>query len=181
MLAKRILPCLDVKAGRVVKGVNFVDLKDAGDPVELAQVYNLAREAMGFNQARGDTLNVVNAPFDIADVEEVAGLPAWKDPALQSLAKEIIKYLLIGGLLVYLVLGVLRPMIGELAAIGASSAVVESAAATQAMEAAEGGDVVTLGVRKPHSYEEDLTMVKDLAKQDPKIMANVVKDWVNKE
>ncbi len=42
MLAKRILPCLDVKAGRVVKGVNFVDLKDAGDPVELAQVYNAA-------------------------------------------------------------------------------------------------------------------------------------------
>lgn len=40
MLAKRILPCLDVKAGRVVKGVNFVDLKDAGDPVELAAAYN---------------------------------------------------------------------------------------------------------------------------------------------
>lgn len=40
MLAKRILPCLDVKAGRVVKGVNFVNLIDAGDPVELAQVYN---------------------------------------------------------------------------------------------------------------------------------------------
>ena len=40
MLAKRILPCLDVRAGRVVKGVNFVDLRDAGDPVELAQVYN---------------------------------------------------------------------------------------------------------------------------------------------
>lgn len=42
MLAKRILPCLDVKAGRVVKGVKFVDLKDAGDPVALAQVYNQA-------------------------------------------------------------------------------------------------------------------------------------------
>jgi cyclase len=40
MLAKRILPCLDVKAGRVVKGVNFVNLQDAGDPVELAQAYN---------------------------------------------------------------------------------------------------------------------------------------------
>lgn len=40
MLAKRILPCLDVKAGRVVKGTNFVALKDAGDPVELAKVYN---------------------------------------------------------------------------------------------------------------------------------------------
>lgn len=42
MLAKRILPCLDVQAGRVVKGINFVDLKDAGDPVELAQAYNEA-------------------------------------------------------------------------------------------------------------------------------------------
>jgi cyclase len=42
MLAKRILPCLDVKAGRVVKGVNFVNLRDAGDPVELAQLYNQA-------------------------------------------------------------------------------------------------------------------------------------------
>ena len=42
MLAKRILPCLDVKAGRVVKGINFVNLRDAGDPVELAQAYNEA-------------------------------------------------------------------------------------------------------------------------------------------
>jgi cyclase len=40
MLAKRILPCLDVRAGRVVKGINFVNLQDAGDPVELAKVYN---------------------------------------------------------------------------------------------------------------------------------------------
>ena len=40
MLAKRIIPCLDVKAGRVVKGVNFVGLRDAGDPVELAKMYN---------------------------------------------------------------------------------------------------------------------------------------------
>jgi len=40
MLAKRIIPCLDVTAGRVVKGVNFVNLRDAGDPVELAARYN---------------------------------------------------------------------------------------------------------------------------------------------
>ncbi len=42
MLAKRIIPCLDVKNGRVVKGVNFVDLIDAGDPVAQAQVYDEA-------------------------------------------------------------------------------------------------------------------------------------------
>ncbi|MDY3618662.1 imidazole glycerol phosphate synthase subunit HisF [Agathobaculum sp.] len=40
MLAKRIIPCLDVKDGRVVKGVNFVSLRDAGDPVELAKFYS---------------------------------------------------------------------------------------------------------------------------------------------
>lgn len=39
MLTKRIIPCLDIKNGRTVKGVNFVDLKDAGDPVELAEIY----------------------------------------------------------------------------------------------------------------------------------------------
>ena len=40
MLAKRIIPCLDVTAGRVVKGINFVELRDAGDPVEIAARYN---------------------------------------------------------------------------------------------------------------------------------------------
>ena len=42
MFTKRIIPCLDVKDGRVVKGVNFVDLKDAGDPVEVASIYDKA-------------------------------------------------------------------------------------------------------------------------------------------
>ena len=40
MLTKRIIPCLDVDAGRVVKGVSFVDLRDAGDPAELASFYD---------------------------------------------------------------------------------------------------------------------------------------------
>ena len=43
-LAKRIIPCLDVAGGRVVKGVNFLDLKDAGDPVDLAKRYDQDRK-----------------------------------------------------------------------------------------------------------------------------------------
>lgn len=43
MLAKRIIPCLDINKGRVVKGVNFVNLIDAGDPVEIAKTYNVMR------------------------------------------------------------------------------------------------------------------------------------------
>jgi cyclase len=46
MLAKRIIPCMDIKDGRVVKGVNFVNLRDAGDPVEQAQIY----ERMGADE-----------------------------------------------------------------------------------------------------------------------------------
>ena len=40
MITKRIIPCLDVDRGRVVKGVHFIDIKDAGDPVELAAFYD---------------------------------------------------------------------------------------------------------------------------------------------
>tara|TARA_B110000285_G_scaffold233792_1_gene308673 strand:- start:520 stop:690 length:171 start_codon:yes stop_codon:yes gene_type:complete len=40
MLKNRIIPCLDVKNGRVVKGINFIDLQDAGDPVEQAKIYS---------------------------------------------------------------------------------------------------------------------------------------------
>ncbi len=42
MLAKRIIPCMDIANGRIVKGVNFVNLRDAGDPVEQAQIYDQA-------------------------------------------------------------------------------------------------------------------------------------------
>ena len=45
MFTKRIIPCLDVNNGRVVKGVNFVNLRDAGDPVEIAAAYDKARMA----------------------------------------------------------------------------------------------------------------------------------------
>ena len=40
MLKTRIIPCLDVKDGRVVKGINFIDLIDAGDPIEVAKIYD---------------------------------------------------------------------------------------------------------------------------------------------
>ena len=66
MLAKRIIPCLDIKNGRVVKGVSFVDLVDAGDPVECAKAYyeNGADELVllditATHEARGTMLDVV--------------------------------------------------------------------------------------------------------------------------
>jgi cyclase len=78
-LAKRIIPCLDVKDGRTVKGVNFIDLKDAGDPVELAVQYsNQGADELVFldisatNEGRKtmidlvkDIANNINIPFTI--------------------------------------------------------------------------------------------------------------------
>ena len=61
MLAKRIIPCLDIRDGRVVKGVNFVDIRDAGDPVEAAVRYN---------EAGADELVLldINASYTIYDL-----------------------------------------------------------------------------------------------------------------
>ncbi|HLW26102.1 MAG TPA: imidazole glycerol phosphate synthase subunit HisF [Kiloniellales bacterium] len=68
MLKARIIPCLDVKDGRVVKGVNFVDLRDAGDPVEQARIYDAAGadelcflDITASHEKRGTILEVVQA------------------------------------------------------------------------------------------------------------------------
>lgn len=187
------LPAGTVKRLSVAVVVNHKALRDRRGKVsyeplgreELARIENLVREAVGYNQARGDTINVVNAPFDVAETVEVAPLPLWQDPALQALARDVVKYLLIVGLLAYLVLGVIKPMLRELIAVGSSAPargpLTGEAVAGEAALVGEAGEVVTLGRGRPHSYEEDLKLVKDMAKQDPKIVANVVKDWVNKE
>lgn len=67
MLAKRIIPCLDIKDGRVVKGVNFVNLRDAGDPVEQARLYDaqgadelVFLDISATNEARKTTLELVS-------------------------------------------------------------------------------------------------------------------------
>jgi imidazole glycerol-phosphate synthase subunit HisF len=71
MLAKRIIPCFDVANGRVVKGVNFVNLRDAGDPVAQARVYNDQRadelvflDIMASHEGRGTTLEMARAVAD---------------------------------------------------------------------------------------------------------------------
>lgn len=67
MLCKRIIPCLDLKGGRVVKGINFVDLTDAGDPVETAKIYNemgadevVFLDILASHEGRGTQLDLVS-------------------------------------------------------------------------------------------------------------------------
>jgi len=72
MLAKRIIPCLDVRGGRVVKGVNFVNIRDAGDPVECAQKYDAEGadeitflDITASHESRGIILDVVRRTADV--------------------------------------------------------------------------------------------------------------------
>ncbi|MBE6816594.1 MAG: imidazole glycerol phosphate synthase subunit HisF [Ruminococcaceae bacterium] len=71
MYAKRIIPCLDVKNGRVVKGVSFVDIRDAGDPVECAKIYDkegadelVLLDIMASHEGRGTMLDIVERVAD---------------------------------------------------------------------------------------------------------------------
>lgn len=145
-------------------------------PPELTQLQNLVKEAMGFNQARGDTLNVVNAVFNVAEAEEIPALPIWQDPANLALAKEVGKNLMIAGLLFYLVFGVIRPILRDLAQPGGRKAAGEEG--EEDMERAEISSEAAARAAQVASYEDNLRAAKELAKQDPRVVASVVKDWV---
>jgi len=80
MLAKRIIPCLDVSNGRVVKGVNFMDLRDAGDQVEQARVYDAARadelvflDITATHEKRDTVRNMVRAVADTVFIPFTVG------------------------------------------------------------------------------------------------------------
>jgi cyclase len=81
MLAKRIIPCLDVTGGRVVKGVNFVELRDAGDPVEIAARYN---------EQGADELTFL----DITATSDARGLLL---PIIEAVASQVFIPLTVGG------------------------------------------------------------------------------------
>jgi cyclase len=80
MLAKRIIPCLDIKDGRVVKGVNFLNLRDAGDAVEQAQIYDAARadelvflDITATHERRDTVRNMVRAVADTVFIPFTVG------------------------------------------------------------------------------------------------------------
>lgn len=146
--------------------ISFKPLSQA----ELTQVNDLVREAMGYNKERGDTLNVVNSPFSIAEPEVIPETPFWKKPETVLLAKETGKHLLIAAVLLYLAFGVLRPLLKNLAQARPATPVLPEAMQDQA---------AALRNQMNLSYEQQLVAAKQLAQQEPKLVANVVKDWMS--
>ena len=148
MLAKRIIPCLDVANGRVVKGVNFVDLIDAGDPVEQARAYDAADadelcflDITASHEARGTILDVVRR------TAEVCFMPLTVGGGVRSV--EDARALLLAGADKVAVnsAAVSRPeVVAEIAEKMGSQCVVAS---VDARRTENGWEVFTHGGRKP--------------------------------
>lgn len=147
---------------------------------EMAQINDLVREAMGFNQERGDSISVANAPFTTVTKEEVS-LPVWKDPELQDYGKELIKYLLIAGIIAFLYFKIVQPALKTMFPVhekgreGTSVAGVAGSAGQVAVIGEEGGEEEQ--VRIDH-YAIKVQKARDLAQNDAKAVANIIREWM---
>jgi len=146
---------------------------------ELNRFTTLVKEAVGFDAIRGDSVNVINAEFSAPPTIGPAPPTSFFDkPWVWDVGKQVL-----GGLLAALVLfGVLRPVMRNLASVPARKHSVQSVGG-------EGDgldeDQVSLSgeqkqrIPKPNEYESDLEMAKAMVVQEPKRVAQVVKQWVN--
>ncbi len=141
-------------------------------PMEIRQITDLVKETMGFNAARGDTLNIVNTAFTPPEADIVPPLPWWKQPEVVSLATTIAKDLAFAGVVLYLIMGVIRPAMRNIKAEAAAA----SARAAEAEEAAQQQHHVP----QINPYDQATAeAAKELARQNPQLVANVIKGWVS--
>jgi flagellar M-ring protein FliF len=147
---------------------------------ETAQITALVKDAMGFNVSRGDSLNVLNSAFNVEKEVVTPEEPLWKQPEMIALAKDILKYLLITGIGLYLILGVIRPALRNVAAAAAAARAATSNVNTHQATTSNPGTTQPAEQQVIHPYEKNLEIAKNIAVQDPKIVASVVQGWVNK-
>jgi len=135
---------------------------------EIEQINALVKEAMGFNATRGDSLNVVNTAFNTPEREVVVETPWWKQPSTIATAKEIGRYAIFAALIGYFVFGLLRPALRK---------VVSASAAPFPPDMSDAAAALALADQRGDQME----LARRLAREDPKIVANVVKSWVSKD
>ncbi|MFM0696461.1 flagellar M-ring protein FliF [Paraburkholderia sp. GV068] len=197
-------PMGGIKRLSVAVVVNYLRVVDAKghatmQPVtadKLAQVNQLVKDAMGFDAQRGDSVNVVNSPFTTA-LDPNADLPWWRTPDMLALYKQIATYLGIGAVALFLYFVMVKPALRR--AFPPPEPVVAAAlpspdepilldgipAAERAGNAAlemDNGDAELQALENAkHKYERNLEFARSIARQDPKIVATVVKNWVTDE
>ncbi|MDD5335611.1 MAG: flagellar basal-body MS-ring/collar protein FliF [Rhodoferax sp.] len=152
---------------------------------ELEQIKNLVKETMGFSTDRGDSVNVVNSPFAAQPVSETPELPWWRQPENLELAKVAGKNLLLGVLALYLLFGVLRPLLRRVLQPANAAAEPTAAAATAAPEspAEAAAAEVSAKTQERHSkrHLDNLQYAQEAATQGPQMVAMLVKSWMDKK
>ncbi|MHB1084175.1 MAG: flagellar basal-body MS-ring/collar protein FliF [Thiobacillus sp.] len=141
---------------------------------ETVQITNLIKEAMGYNQERGDSINVVNTPFATTEQEVIPDTPLWKQTSSIELAKQIGKYLLMGIALLVLYLRFLKPMmkiISEAPALPSPGRGMEP-------QLSADGEMMALPPGQ-RNYQDNLQRAQKMASDDPRVVANIVKTWVS--
>lgn len=183
---------LDDKPTLVTGADNKQELKRQPlSDAELERIRVLVRDAIGFAAARGDSVTVINQPFhqlQPADVAEIPPPPLWEQPWFWDVVKRGGGFLLV----IFLIFGVLRPILKRLADAGKDDSLValesQLGGALGMDGALAGGPEVTLtGSSNPllpgpnASYEQHLDAVKSMVAEDPRRVAQVVKTWIANE
>ncbi|MBV2234773.1 MAG: flagellar M-ring protein FliF [Sterolibacterium sp.] len=139
---------------------------------EMQQVNELVREAMGYNQERGDTLNVANVSFNPVEKEVVPEIPLWQNTQLLAMAQESLKYILIAIVALLLWNKMLKPLFNA----WTRAAEERRRMLELANQEKEAEQTANAPRRK---YDAKLADARDLARQDPKLVADVIKGWVS--
>lgn len=142
---------------------------------ELTQLTALSKEAVGFNQERGDTLNVANAPFTPVEAEAIPDIPLWKNPEIIALAKEIGKYLLLAAIAFFLWTRLLKPVFTGLA--NAQKSVARMPA--PATGPSDGSAAEELPETDLKRFDSKIELARETVRKDPKMVASIVKGWVD--
>ena len=142
---------------------------------EKAQISELAKKAMGFNEERGDSLTVVNTPFTDNKISDIPDLPVWKNASYLDMAKESGKIILSIIIAFLLYRKALKPMMSK----WASGETIFPGRAKAALAFEEDMDDTGMPVIKKSPYQRDIDNVQSLAKDNPKVVADVVSNWVS--
>ena len=176
--------------------VNYRDtVNDQGEPVrepldaaELEQIERLIKQAMGFSEARGDELALVNSAFAQNDTG-AEPLPWWQTPQAIELGLTLGRYLLVALAALFLWFMVLRPMVKRYSQPSTVPSMTTENLAGEPAVALDSGDDEDDSVtaedssrrrrRKANAYEQHLKQAREMALEDPRLVAIVVRSWMN--
>ena len=164
-----------VKRLSVAVVVNYMADKD-GEPQalpeeELTKLTNLVREAMGYSEARGDTLNVVNSQFN----DQPPTPPIWRDPEMIALFKTILAWL-IGAVVLLWLYRKIRPAVTDY-----FYPQVDPEEEEQRRVDAEREAIAAARAKEVDRYEDNLQRARDMATKDPRAVAMVLRAWMTKD